>query len=205
MKRIIFIIAISIVVGCNNKVKEEKPVIIDSLQMANGIAKEDSSRVFSSENIGWLESVIPKAPTGTNQMELEEFWNLDSFDFKETPVEPDFYKTYHTVLRWSPDSTWILDIGSYGSFPVKDSKGNIRLEGGEPDTEVALILPNNNQRARLMFVGPSSQIINGKWINDQELMVLGTSYLSAEKNDTLLWMINVKDKFFRLYNFNQKR
>lgn len=204
MKRIILGIGITIVIGCNSEVKESEPEIIDSLQMANGIALEDSSRVFSTENIEWLEGVFSKTTTQKNKMELEEFWNLDSFDLMDVPIEPDFYKTYQTVLRWSPDSSWILDIGSYGSIPVKDAKGNIRLEGGEPDTEVALILPKSNKRARLMFVGPSSQIIDGKWISDQELMVLGTSYQSADKNDTLLWMINVKDKFFRLYNFNGK-
>jgi hypothetical protein len=204
MKKILFAIVICIMAGCNEPVKDDEPVIIDSAQGAENIGNEDRGKVFSADNLEWLESVLPPAMVTPKSIELEEFWNLDSFDLKEFSPSPDFYKTYRSVLRWSPDSAKVLDIGSYGSIPVKDARGNVRLEGGEPDSEVALVLPRSNQRARLMFVGPSSQILDGRWINDHELIVVGTSDFSAQKRDTLLWMINVSDKFFRLYNFNNR-
>jgi hypothetical protein len=52
-----------------------------------------------------------------------------------------------------------------------------------------------------MFVGPSSQILDAKWINKHEAVIIGTFDKTGAGNlDTLLWMIDVKDKYFRLYN-----
>jgi hypothetical protein len=116
-----------------------------------------------------------------------------------------FLTGYESVLKWSADSIHVLDVGSYGKVPVEDEKGDHHLEAGEPDTELALLNIKRNERTRLMFVGPSSNIINGRWLNSSELLVLGTFLTEPGRPDTLVWIIDINEKLFRLYNLKTQR
>ncbi len=107
------------------------------------------------------------------------------------------------VYRKSPpDSTYVLDIGSYGSVKVKDKTGKTRIESGEPDTEVSLIYPKAKNKARLLFFGPGAVIVDGRWLDSSQVAVVGM-YDENENHhsDTLLWIINAKDNFFRKYKW----
>jgi hypothetical protein len=105
-------------------------------------------------------------------------------------------------LRWSPDSSCILDLGSYGAKLRKDKTG--LSEEVEPDAEVAIVYPNQHQRTRLLNVGPSAKIIDGKWLDNMELMVLGTFTSEEGITDTLAWKIDPGEKLFTLYNVKAK-
>jgi hypothetical protein len=57
-----------------------------------------------------------------------------------------------------------------------------------------------------MFAGPASNIISGRWMDSTQAMILGTfNQETGDKKDTLIWLIDVKDRFFRLYNFKSSR
>jgi len=151
----------------------------------------------------WLDSTFET--NVSRKFVLEDFSTNDSLLSETSPVNETFTNNYASVLRWSPDSLNILDLGSYGSVLVKNKAGSYTVEAGEPDTEVALLDLTKNVRRRLLMVGPSSTITNGKWLNNDELVVTGTFNKTGNgENDTLMWMINIKDNSFRLYNVTGK-
>ena len=196
MNKIIGLLFI-IVVGCNTG--ETDHTQTDSLMKSEAGKSEDPSSLYSATTSDWLDSNLQP---GNKTLTLEEQWTDDSLHSEPFVLNEEFISNYHTVLKWSPDSTYILDIGSYGSIPVTDENGKTRLEGGEPDTEIALIDRKNNERTRYIFVGPSSTIIDAKWLSNNEVVVLGTFKTDTAHADTLLWFIDRSEKLFRLYNVN---
>ena len=158
----------------------------------------DSSSIFSNAFSLWLDSSL-NLKSKQKTITVEQRWTNDSLKALPFHVTPRFISDYSTVLKWSPDSSSILDIGSYGFVPVKNSKGEINIEGGEPDTEVALIDTEKEKRTRLLYVGPSTTIVDGYWLSKDELVILGT-FKDEAKTDTLMWMVDLQAKLFRLYN-----
>jgi hypothetical protein len=191
MKQIISLIIV-VSVSCRNVDGEKR-----TQKKADLKKTEDSSSIFSSSVIGWINANLK---TRNPSLSTEERWQDDSLRQEPFELTKEFTKNYASVLRWSPDSTHILDIGSYGAVLTQDKNGKIYLEYGEPDTEVAMISVKNNQRTRLLYVGPSAEIKDGKWLNNTELMILGTFKSETGKIDTLSWKVDLQEKIFTLYN-----
>jgi len=198
---ILFLISTS----CSNNeqdVKKENTVVDDSLQTVKSIVSEDSVMVFRNDASNWIGESIQKTGLDWNRFHLTEFWSDDSLQEKPFKPSQGFYKDYAQVLRWSPDSSYVLDIGSYGSVKVKDRYGKTRIEMGEPDTEVSMIYPKTKSKTRLLFFGPGTVIVDGRWLDASQVAVLGMYDEKGNHHpDTLLWIINAKDKFFRKYKW----
>jgi len=192
-------------IACSNneqKAKKENTIEDDSLQSVKSIVSEDSIMVFRNNANSWIGKSIHETDVTWNRFHLQEFWAEDSLQKKSFQADSEFYKDYAQVLRWSPDSTYVLDLGSYGSVKVKDKTGKTRIEGGEPDTEVSLIYPKTKSKARLLFFGPGTVIADGRWLDASQVAVLGTYDEKGNHHpDTLLWIINAKDNFFRKYKW----
>jgi hypothetical protein len=205
MKTVLFIlIGVFFFVSCkqrNNNADDKRPT--DSLTVTNNARTEDSTVIHTKAVTDWINDNYKSL--GSKQFTLEDFSSNDSVLTEAFAPNSDFFKNYRSVLRWSPDSAFILDIGSYGSVLVKDVNGNYKVEAGEPDTEVALLDLKNKARKRLLMAGPSSTIVDGKWINNNVLLVTGTfDKTGSGDRDTLMWLINVKENFFSLYNIKTK-
>jgi hypothetical protein len=163
------------------------------------LRNEDSSSIFSNNVSLWLDSSL-HLEGKRKKMSVEQRWTDDSVQRKPFKITTSFIDTYKTVLRWSPDSSNILDLGSYGLIAIKDKQGAVTLEGGEADTEVALIDTKNNTRTRLIFAGPAAKIIDGRWLNDKEAIIVGTFQNDVQSSDTLMWKIDLEQRNFSLYN-----
>ena len=197
----IFVFLITSCSGNEKKQPKENMVVDDSLQTAKSIASEDSMMIFNN-NADWLSESIKKNNIDWNRFHLEEFWSDDSLQKKSFQPDKEFYKDYAQVLRWSPDRSYVLDIGSYGSVKIKDNSGNTRIEGGEPDTEVSLLYPKEKNKVRLLFFGPGTTIVDGRWLDSSQIAMLGLYDENGNHHpDTLMWIINAKENFFRKYRW----
>ncbi|HEY6977382.1 MAG TPA: hypothetical protein VH396_13890 [Chitinophagaceae bacterium] len=210
IRRISFILTASMILflistSCSNneqQAKKENTIEDDSLQTVKSIVSEDSVMVFRNDAGNWIGESIQKTGLDWNRFHLTEFWSDDSLQEKSFEPSQEFYKDYAQVLRWSPDSTYVLDIGSYGSVKVKDKNGKTQIESGEPDTEVSMIYPKTKSKTRLLFFGPGTVIVDGRWLDNSQVAVLGMYDEKGNHHpDTLLWIINAKNKFFRKYEW----
>ena len=153
---IIFCTLLLAIASCRNNSKAPDAPTNDSAAYARSLKAEDSALLQSSSVAAWIAQRLQQKSFKWNKLRLDQYYKNDSLAADELFAEEEFYKNYRSVLRWSPDSSYILDIGSYGSVLVKDDKGNMQVEAGEPDSEVSLLQPSTNQKISLFFVGPSS-------------------------------------------------
>jgi hypothetical protein len=205
MKRILFILILGcFLVNCkqHNNAAYDKSAR-DSVNVIKRAKIEDSTLIHSREVTYWINNNFKSS--GNKRFTLKDFSSNDSLPVEVFVADSVFLDNYRSVLRWSPDSAYILDVGSYGSVLVRDATGNYGLEAGEPDTEVALLDLQNKTRKRLLMAGPSSTIVDGKWINNDVLLITGTFNKNGSGDrDTLLWLINVKENFLSLYKVETK-
>lgn len=188
--------------SCNTKNEKETNAgsdTMDSAQTAASIVTEDSAVIF--ENTGDLRNTtFTTVKNNWSRFKLKDYWYIDSLQPKPYEADKSFYTDYDSLLKWSADSSYILDIGTYGMMAVKDKQGKNRLESGEADTEIALLDPKHKLRTRLMFAGPGMSIEAAQWVDSNQVAILGTFVEDADnKPDTTLWIINAKDKFFKKY------
>jgi len=190
MKQVACLLLVIVLASCSNKRQEKKVDTTSSLS-------EDSASIFSNAVTTWIDSNLH---TSSSILTHEERWQDDSVHAEPYQVPEGFVKNYSPLLRWSPDSTLILDFGSHGSLIVPNKKGHPHLEKGEPETEIALVDMEHNQRTRLLYVGPSAKILDGLWLDNSELMILGTFKSDGGVTDTLSWKIDLQENLFILYN-----
>jgi hypothetical protein len=208
MRKIPAILTIAMVISscnCNNHKsdkKEDEVVELDSTQTAESIVAEDSATIFDNSTRQWLGQSLQQTTLSWDRFKLVSFWAEDSLLKTDTPASADFYSKYASVLRWSPDSTYVLDIGSYGAVLLKNKEGKEVVAAGEPDSEVSLLFPKENKKTRVLFGGPSLHILNASWADSSQVAMLGSLDTSHTGHpDTLLWLIDVKEHFFRKYKW----
>ncbi|MEP6846130.1 MAG: hypothetical protein ABI861_09000 [Panacibacter sp.] len=188
--------------SCNNSQEKEKAAVGDSVDIARDIEQEDSTLIFENNTDKWLDLSLNNTIGSWQKFRLKEFWYDDSMRKQPFSPAPGFYRDYAPLLRWSPDSSYILDVGSYGKVLIKDKEGNIKIEDGEVDTKTSLIFPKKNSSAELIFLGAAGSIIDGHWIDSTQFSLLGTFDQKGDQHpDTLLWIIDAKEKFFRKYKW----
>lgn len=200
----LFLLLSLLATSCNNNQREEESVQEDSVIMVEDIAEEDSVLIFENNADEWLDlSLNNNNNIGTWQkFKLQEFWYEDSMQEQPFQFAPGFYKDYAPLLKWSPDSSYVLDIGTYGKVLVKDKKGNTTIQDGEVDTKASLVFTKKGTIAELIFLGAGGSIIDGHWLDTTQFSLLGIFDERGDQHpDTLLWVIDVKEKFFRKYKW----
>lgn len=187
--------------ACNNDQNEIKQTDTDSLAVTGSIKDEDSALIFENNADAWLDlSLQNTGNTVWKKFRLIEFWYEDSMPAQPFKPDPEFYKNYAPLLKWSADSSYLLDIGSYGKVLVKGKNGKIEIRDGEVDTKASLIFPKSGTISELLFLGAGGTILDGRWITPTQFSLLTVSDAeNAQKPDTLLWLIDAPEKFFRKY------
>jgi len=147
---------------------------------------------FSSNLQPWLEQSIKNAQVRLRDFKYADNWVEDSLVVSKQNLDKDFLKTYQSVLIYSPDEKKVLDLGSYGTVIQKNSKGQARIQTGEPDIEIAVVdLPTKNRR-RIFFSGPGSLIEKGFWMNDSTVVLAGKSH-EQKAEIPMLWLIRMNN------------
>lgn len=188
----------------NERQHERKAEKKDSLAAVQSIVREDTAAIIKNKLDVWLATALQKQGIEWHKLRLEEYAKEEFKPFEPFTPPENFYKDYAEVLRWSPDSGYVLDVGSYGSVLVKDKNGNVHVEAGEPDTEISLVDVKKRQKRNLFFVGPSSVIIDGTWVDTSNALILGSfDEQGNQQPDTLFWLINVKENFYRMYKWKR--
>ena len=194
---------VALLFSCNNSAEEQQEQDVaaaDSITTNESITQEDSVLFFENKADAWLDLSLKNSGQAWNRFKLDEFWYEDGI--AATPFKPaaDFYKNYAPLLKWSPDSAYVLDIGSYGKVLVKDKTGQIKIEDGEVDSKASLIDAKANTTQQLLFLGAGGTIIDGKWLNANQFSLLSAfDENNDQKPDTVLWVVDVKENFYRKY------
>jgi hypothetical protein len=194
-----------LVVGCKpNFGKDVEAKLADSLAAVRAIIIEDSTAIAQNELNAWIATLLGKEQLNWNILNLQEYGKEELKEAESFAASKEFVTDYSEVLRWSPDSSHILDIGSFGAVVVKDASGKPRVEAREADTEISLLNVKGQHKRSLLFVGPSSVIIDATWVDTSNALILGSfDEQGNQQPDTLFWIINIKDNFYRMYKLKR--
>lgn len=189
--------------GNDKKAKEEEETTEDST-----VAESNIDTAFATETIDSFNTTgfSTYAKQHVKEFDWTKFRMTNSWtdDWQKTvSFHPDknYYELYGRFLKYSPDSTYFLDLDSYNIDITKDKKG--RLIGHEigPDTEVDLINPKTGQKTRLLFFGPGNSIEDGLWLDNNTLVLMGVQQNDSTKT-AAVWRYNVPTKTFYLYELH---
>lgn len=147
---------------------------------------------FSSNLQPWLDRTTQLRTLRLDEFRYVENWMEDSLIVSPANLSPDFYKTYKQVLIYSPDSSKVLDMGSYGAMPSKNSKGQATIVQGEPDSEIAVLDRLTRQRRRIFFFGPGTQVEQGFWMNDTTIVLAGKTEEQANQFKPVIWTVRLE-------------
>jgi hypothetical protein len=65
-----------------------------------------------------------------------------------------------------------------------------------------MIYPRQKQKERLLFFGPGITVVDGRWLDPSQVAVLALYDQNGDHHtDTLLWIINARERFFRKYKW----
>lgn len=204
-KYVLLIMLLTGFFSCNSNEKEDAgrqtvTNAADSTETITSIAKEDSALLFNIHpgNDFDLHKTIPHF--NWSKLELQDFWVEDSIPTETFHYSAKFAKEYAPVLRWSADSSYILDLGSLGTTILKDETGKRIASDGDIDNRVSLINVSQQQKKELLFFGSDTELITGGWLANEQLGVLASRMHQGKTiADTILWLIDVKEDFFRKY------
>jgi hypothetical protein len=140
-----------------------------------------------------------------------KFYNLIDEDFKQVGVDiqikleykpfdmtTEDKKLYDSLFFYSPDLTYFLDLYSYGIIIDKDSKGNLTLGGGDPESKVQLVIKKKLSAATLLFFGTSGFTETAIWRNKFLFEIMGFQ-ISNGKYIPTIWKFDLEKMVYKVF------
>lgn len=169
-------------------------------------ADELIDTVLNIENIRSFESLgfTTLAKTKVEGFDWSKFrmtdvWKEDSMLTSTFQATPEYYENYGRFLKYSPDSTYFIDLDSYNINIYKNKKGNWVGEELGPDTEVSLVNPKTNEKTRLLFLGPGSSVEESIWLDDENVALLGITDDGVTGATAVVWKYHLPTQTYYLY------
>jgi len=192
------IITIWLLQGCNgcNRTKTTPPVR-DTVTTAETTipTPKDTLKNWAEQRLiqwkGWIDSSMAGS-FGTDSLERTTVDTLGSID--TTSMEVARFEQFRQFFVYSPDSSRVIDMVSYGNFLHQGTHGKVVLESGEPDTEVAIVNVQTKKRERILFTGPSTIIKQAVWIDDHTILIAGGTYNENEQLQPVIWKYDTHTK-----------
>lgn len=202
-------LGVFLVTSCKNRHKPSQKSKLsyelkaDSVQDVNNLVEEDGGKLFNSPMRNWLSKNLPSSIINWSNFKFIDNSPLNIEDSSSYVVDNQFFKDYQSVLRWSADSSLLVDFGSYGSTPVKDKNGKTYLEGTDPESYVYIIDLKHLIKKQILHTGPSLQIRDVKWMDSAEfVMILVDNSSATTKEKYQIWLVDCRSNSFRSYLFS---
>ena len=196
MQKTIILVLIIALASCNSSEDKEIQPVPDSSAYVPEIDKVDT--ILSPETFKFFTK--PEAQVSKDKFQMVNTWKEDSMLISEFNTTKNFVDKYRELLRFSPDSTHFIDLGSYNVEVETDSKGNKIYQDIGPDIEISLVSLNDKKRTRLIFLGPGSIIDDAGWINNETAIIAGRQ---ARPNGTdfyrVIWKYHLPTNTFYMY------
>lgn len=206
MKQTIYLLALGcmLAIACNNN---DKTSAGDATPTADSVVSGEVDSTFSGENMTTLaETAFGKyARSQLSHFDWTHFvmttsWKEDSQRVRPFQGGPAFYEAYGRFIRYSPDSSYFLDMDSYNVDLKKDKTGHWTATTNGPDSEISLVDPKKKERRRLLFLGPGSSVQDGYWLNKDNVVLLGVLEAGTNVGKRVsLWKFNLPSRTFYLY------
>lgn len=158
-------------------------------------------------------SFTETSSTNKTQEQWLTFHHVTDSDFEE--VETSKYNpteelyglfdnekmVFKSCFSYSPDSSYYIDMDSYGLEIFKNENEDYEYGGREVDSRVFLVKEDGTDSLvlELMFCGTMCSPEESYWVNNNEFVILGTSsVMESNKDYPTKWIYHLKDKTVRI-------
>lgn len=181
--------------GCNSN-KKNPQLPEDSLRGdVHTLTAKDSLRTWTDRQLIQWKSWIDSSTASDFPTDSLQRMNVDTIALVDsTMMEDDRFEQFKPYFVYSPDSSQVVDLVSYGNFLHKGKNGKVALEAGEPDTEVAIVNVQTKKRERILFAGPSTVVKQAVWINDHTVLIAGGMYDEHNRLQPVIWKYDTESK-----------
>lgn len=184
--------------GCNgcNRQQKQVPPPEDSAQVTDPAATaKDTLKSWTDLRLMNWKSWIDSSTAGQFWPDSLERTTVDTIAPADSIImEEDRFEQFKPFFVYSPDSSQVVDLVSYGNFLHKGKNGKVVLEAGEPDTEVAIVNVQTKKRERILFAGPSTVVKEAVWINDHTVLIAGGTYDDQNRLLPVIWKYDTVNK-----------
>ena len=208
MKKLFAVIGISammIFVSCRDT--PDKQDQDNETTSEDSVEIEKADTALSNETISFFDQSGLSKFTKTkspgfdwSKFKMTNTWQDDSLLITDFRPSINFYDSYKTLLKYSPDSSMFIDLDSYNLDVHRESNGKIIAIEAGPDTEVSLVDVKSKKKTRLVFLGPGNSIEEGSWIDKENLVLMGFQDNDGSGNQIpVVWRYHVPAKTFYIY------
>ncbi|WP_132051784.1 hypothetical protein [Pseudocnuella soli] len=167
----------------------------------------DTVAAAEETEAAWAKSAFPELYTLLKSQDA----SFDPALFQETeggtatPLPPRFFapeelEPFRPYLVYNKDSSKAIDMVSY-NYIIKKGGGQPVLEPAGPDTEIGVIDLQTNMRTRIFFSGPATTIREGKWLDDNTVLLGGAESLSPNTIRPILVRINLEEASLQRFTY----
>jgi hypothetical protein len=204
MKHVLYLSFLSVLLlACNNQDQQRDPEVsetpVDSSLVKTGTElPENTVALLANDDVFSTDSEA--GGVKWNNFKLTKFWKEDSPLVRQFQPEEGFFETYGQFLIYSPDSSRFIDLDSYNVTIRRAGNGNLVGDAQGPDTEISLVDRKRNEKTRLLFFGPGGSIEDAKWVDNENLLLIGT--VESGRNGELnagIFRYNIPTKSFQVY------
>ncbi|MBA2746194.1 MAG: hypothetical protein H0U44_08220 [Flavisolibacter sp.] len=93
---------------------------------------------------------------------------------------------FASFLKYNTDSSIALDLVSYNLMETTKN-GRRHFDFAGPDTEIGLVDMKSMKRKRILFLGSAGIILDGKWENDQTILLAGAEDAGNGQIRPIMW------------------
>lgn len=206
MMKLFYLLIVSFALYTSCKNADEKPATPETARV-DSVETEKVDTLVTAETIQFFNqsgfSGFAKARAegfDWNNFKLVNVYKEDSMLTSSFQPGPEFYRSYRSFIKYSPDSTKFVDLDSYNIEISRNNQGTYTGNEMGPDTEVSLVDLEKGEKSRLVFLGPSGSIEDGGWLDNETIVLVGIQdNASADAKTAVLWKYHLPTKTFFLY------
>ncbi len=199
--RIFFIpvLCVALLAACNNS-GTSAVKIVDEMQDTLQEAAADAEVNVVKRSFPNLFDYLKKEDTTFSEDRFSIAGESKMETVPPTPADEARLQPFKKYFIYNRDSSAAVDLYSY-NYIVTDRAGVSRLEEAGPDAEAGVINFKANTRKRIFFGGPSHALWDAKWINADELLLVGAESHNGGNLIPTIWHINLRDAFVEMYAY----
>jgi hypothetical protein len=202
MKKLLFLLGFALfLAACNNS--NDNTADADTTAAQGGEEPEvDAETALLQNNLPQLFAYLRNSDSSflAEQFDMTGTRALDTS--VTTPVTEKQMEMFRTCLVFSPDSSQAIDLFSYNYVLVPGRDGSIRAEQGGPDSEAALIDFKSGIRKRIYFSGPSSALLDARWLPDGTFLLAGGEVFSRGRLLPFIWKVDPRSNHIDVYSYS---
>jgi len=206
MRKLLLLIFIFLYACTNQNEKsggrENSDQVFDTTYRSTIDSTLDTNKWVAGNIMDWGAYLRANGGFSVDSFKLSELWVEDEMVSEPYVPSSEFFELYNPFLKYSQDSSYIVDLDSYNVHLKKEKDGKIVGYEEGPDCQIYLIDREKGIRERLLFFGPGTYVHEALWQDNETVILFGiTEFNEFNAPNPVVWKINVEENLYEKYDY----